>query len=77
MAATYQEGIDNIAQLEDGDGLSKDDAKKLETIRDKVLAQVTGTPKVSSEQRPSGKLPGWGQVVEVCTSEDSPLGSIA
>eukprot|EP00973_Karenia_brevis_P082086 11381675-Karenia_brevis.AAC.1 len=36
-----------------------------------------GKPKCVRSHRPSGKLPGWGKFIELCTSPDSMLGKTA
>eukprot|EP00973_Karenia_brevis_P006297 857758-Karenia_brevis.AAC.1 len=36
-----------------------------------------GKPKFVRSHRPSGKLPGWGKLIELCTSPNSTLGKTA
>jgi hypothetical protein len=43
----------------------------------KSVAQVKDTPTIVRKQRPSGKLKGWGQLLEICTGEESHLGQAA
>ena len=43
-----------------------------------VMREIEATKKSPPKRtRPSGKLPGWGTLFEICTSEDSNLGKAA
>eukprot|EP00973_Karenia_brevis_P087318 12105670-Karenia_brevis.AAC.1 len=41
------------------------------------IKYLRGKPKFVRSQRPSGKLPGWGKLIELCTSPDRMLGNVA
>jgi len=43
----------------------------------KTVGELKDTPVVKRSNRPSGKLKGWGQLLEVCTGENSNLGQCA
>ena len=62
------------------DGVDK--MVKANTMLDRVASQVIRqngdfAARRDKQKRPSGKLPGWGKIIELCTSSDSTLGKIA
>ena len=77
LQTTFKQAAENLSSLEDGSGWFTDQADELREVEKVVLAQAEATPTAPTSTRPSGKLPGWGQVIEVCTPKDSTLGQVA
>jgi len=52
-------------------------AEEVLVLAAKAAAEIKDTPVQKRATRPSGKLKGWGQLLEICTGENSNLGICA
>ena len=56
------------------------DTEEMRSIRAAHIGEIVQEirrKECASRVRPSGKLPGWGTLVEICASKDSNLGNVS